>query len=121
MNTKIVRELRRIAKDKGLRGYYKFKKDDLVALLLEQSAEEIPAPPPTSRGEGGGRRPIVPVKIIPSPQEIKNATSKAFSKVKSSILELHDSAKKTLTGGVDGEDRKENQDEEDEDVDFITT
>ena len=52
MNTKIVRELRRIAKDKGLRGYYKFKKDDLVALLLEQSAEEIPAPPPTSRGVG---------------------------------------------------------------------
>ena len=42
MNTKIVRELRRIAKDKGLRGYYKFKKDDLVALLLEPSAEEIP-------------------------------------------------------------------------------
>ena len=111
--------MRRIAKDKGLRGYYKFKKDDLVALLLEQSAEEIPAPPPTSRGEK--RRPIVPVKIIPSPQEIKNATSKAFSKVKSSILELHDSAKKTLTGGVEGEDRKENQDEEDEDVDFITT
>ena len=119
MNTKIVRELRRIAKDKGLRGYYKFKKDDLVALLLEQSAEEIPAPPPTSRGEK--RSPIVPVKIIPSHQEIKNTASKAFSKVKNSILELHDSAKKTLKGGVEGEDRKENQEEEDEDVDFITT
>ena len=39
MNTKTVRELRSIAKDKGLRGYYKLKKDDLVTLLLEQSAE----------------------------------------------------------------------------------
>ena len=35
MNTKTVRELRSIAKDNGLRGYYKLKKDDLVALLLE--------------------------------------------------------------------------------------
>ena len=34
MNTKTVRELRSIAKDKSLRGYYKLKKDDLVALLL---------------------------------------------------------------------------------------
>ena len=34
-NTKTVRELRSIAKDNGLRGYYKLKKDDLVALLLE--------------------------------------------------------------------------------------
>ena len=37
MNTKTVRELRSTAKDKGLRGYYKLKKDDLAALLLEQS------------------------------------------------------------------------------------
>ena len=36
MNTKTVRELRSIARDKGLRGYYKFRKTDLVALLLEQ-------------------------------------------------------------------------------------
>ena len=34
-NTKTLRELRSIAKDKGLRGYYKLKKADLVALLLE--------------------------------------------------------------------------------------
>ena len=38
MSTKTVRELRSIAKDKDLHGYYKLKKDDLVALLLEQSA-----------------------------------------------------------------------------------
>ena len=40
MNTKTVRELRSIAKDKDLHGYCKLKKDDLVALLLEQSAEK---------------------------------------------------------------------------------
>ena len=41
MNIKTVRELRSITKDKDLRGYYKFKEDDLVALLLEESAEEM--------------------------------------------------------------------------------
>ena len=40
MNTKTLHELWIIAKDKGLHGYYKFTKADLVALLLEQSAEE---------------------------------------------------------------------------------
>ena len=33
MNTKTIRELRSIAKDQGLRGYYKLKKADLIALL----------------------------------------------------------------------------------------
>ena len=51
MNTKTVRELRSIAEDKGLRGFYKLKKDDLVALLLEQLAEETPAPAPRSKGK----------------------------------------------------------------------
>ena len=69
MNTKTVRELRSIAKDKDLRGYYKLKKDDLVPLLLEQSAEEIPTPPP--RASGKERRLVLPVKIIPNPQEMK--------------------------------------------------
>ena len=35
MNTKTKRELRSIAKDRSLCGYYKLKNDDLVALLLE--------------------------------------------------------------------------------------
>ena len=35
MNSKTERELRSIAKDKGLHGYYKLKKAGLVALLLE--------------------------------------------------------------------------------------
>ena len=66
MNTKTVRELRSIAKDKGLHGYYKLKKADLVALLLEQSAEELPTLPPRTRGKE--RRSALPVKIISSPQ-----------------------------------------------------
>ena len=48
MNTKSVIEMRSFAKDKDLRGYYKLKKADLVALLLEQSTEEMPTPPPRS-------------------------------------------------------------------------
>ena len=51
MNTKTVRELRSIAKDKGLRGFYKIKKADLLALLLEQSSEEVPTPAPRSKGK----------------------------------------------------------------------
>ena len=35
MNTKPVNELRSIAKDKGLCGYVKLKKAELIALLLE--------------------------------------------------------------------------------------
>ena len=63
MNGKAIHKLRSIAKDKGLHGYYKLKKADLVALLLEQSAEEIPTPPP--RAKGKKRRPVLPTKIIP--------------------------------------------------------
>ena len=51
MNTKTVREMRSIAKDKALRGYCKLKKDDLVALLLEKSAEEMP-----TEGQGEGKK-----------------------------------------------------------------
>ena len=68
MNPKTVRELRSITKDKGLRDYYKLKKDDLVTLLLEKSAEEMPTPPPRAREKE--RRPALPVKIISSPQEM---------------------------------------------------
>ena len=68
MNTKTVRELRSIALHKGLRGYYKLKKADLLALLLEQSSEEMPTPAPRSKGKK--RRPVLPIKIIPSPQEM---------------------------------------------------
>ena len=40
----------------------------MLALLLEQSSEEMPTPPP--RASGKERRRALPVKIIPSPQEM---------------------------------------------------
>ena len=86
----------------------------MVALLLEQSAEEMPTPAPRSKRKK--RRSVAPVRIIPSPQDIRNAASKASSRVKNSIMVLHDSAKKPLKGYVEGETRKENQEEEDVDL-----
>ena len=68
MNTKTVRELRSIAKDKGLRGFYKLKKADLFALLLEQSSEEMPTPPPRVSWKEG--RCALPIKIILSHQKM---------------------------------------------------
>ena len=49
MDTKTIPGLRSITKDKGGRGYYKLKKAGLIALLLEQSAEEMPTPPLRSK------------------------------------------------------------------------
>ena len=67
MNTKTIRELRSIAKDKGLRGFCKLKKAGLLALLLEQSSEEMPTPPLRTSGKDGKRVP--PIKIISSPHK----------------------------------------------------
>ena len=68
MNTKTVRELRSIAKDKDLRSYYRLKKADLIALLLKQSAEEMLTS--LTRAIGEERRPVLPQKIISNPQEM---------------------------------------------------
>ena len=65
MKTKTVRELRSFVRGKGLRGYYRLRKDDLVALLLEQSAEEMPTPPLRARRRE--RRPVPPRKDNPKP------------------------------------------------------
>ena len=54
MNTKTVPELKSIAKNKGLRDFYKLKKADLLVLLLEQSSEEMPTSP--SRASGNEER-----------------------------------------------------------------
>ena len=91
MNTKTIRELRSIAKGKGLRGFYKLKKADLLALLLEESAEKMPTPAP--RNKGKERRPVLPVKIIPSPQEMDEFENEEMKKsrpvVKSKLSKLH--------------------------------
>ena len=91
MSTKTVREFRSIAKNKGLHGYYKLKKDDLVALLLGKSVEEMPTPAPKGNGKEG--RPVLPVKIISSPQEMdefeKEEMKKRSPVVKGKLSKLH--------------------------------
>ena len=92
MNTKTIRELRSIAKNKGFHGFYKLKKANLLALLLEQSSEEMPTPPP--RGSGKERRPVLPVKAITSPQEMdefeKEEMKKSRPVIKNRLSKLHD-------------------------------
>ena len=78
MNPKTVRQLRSIAKDKDLHGYHKLKKADLVALLLEQSSEEMPTSP--ARASGKEIRRARPVKIISSPQEMNEFEKEEMKK-----------------------------------------
>ena len=91
MNTKTVRELRSIAMDKGLHGYYKLKKADLLASLLEQLSEEMPSPPPRSKGKE--IKPVLLVKTIPSSQEIdeveKEEMTKSRPMVETRLSKLH--------------------------------
>ena len=92
MNTKTVHEFRSIAKDKGLRGFYKLKKADLLALLLEQSSEEMPTL--ALRASGNERRPALPVKINPSSQEMdefgKEEMKKSRPLVRNRLNKLYD-------------------------------
>ena len=64
----------------------------MVALLLEQSAEELPTAPPRARERE--RRPVLPVKIIPSLQEMdefeKEEMKKSRPVVKNRLSELYD-------------------------------
>ena len=91
MNTKIVREQRSIAKDKGLYGFYRPKKDDLL-LLLKKPSEKVPAPPP--RAGGKKRRPVLPVKMIPGPQEFGELEREEMKKggpvIKNKLNECYD-------------------------------
>ena len=92
MNSKTVRVLRSIDKDKGFHGYYKFKKADLVALLLGESSEEMPTPPP--RANGKEKRRALLVKVVSNPQEMdkfeKEEMKKSRPVVKNSLNEWHD-------------------------------
>ena len=92
MNTKTARKLRTIAKGKGLRRYYKLKKANLVALLLEQSAEEMPTS--LQRASGKEKRCALPIKIISSPQEMdefeKEEMRKTQPVVKNRLNEWYD-------------------------------
>ena len=65
MNTMKVTELRALAKERGLKGYSRMRKADLIS-LLEQSSSQPVAPP---RKEGK-RRAVSKVSIIPHPQDM---------------------------------------------------
>ena len=88
INTKTVRELKSIAKDKDLHCYYKHKKADLVALLLDQSAQKKKRR--REKEEMKKSRPLVKNKLKKwydwlvdyIPKTIKNAASKAFLRAK---------------------------------------
>ena len=92
INTKTGRQLRTIAKGKGLRRYYELKKAELVALLLEQSAEEMPTSP--QRASGKEKMRALPIKIISSPQEMdefeKEEMKKSRSVVKNRLNKWYD-------------------------------
>ena len=76
MNTKAIRELKSIAKDKGLRGFYKPKKADLLALLLEQSSRRNAYA--TTEGKWEGRKACTSCKdnLMPSRNEKEQASGK---------------------------------------------
>ena len=122
MNNQTIRELRAIAKERGLRGYYKLRKAELVASL-----NETPIRPPRRPGQ---RKSLGKVTLLPKPEEmdvfeqqemtrtqsvvksklnewydwlvdyvpesIKKPVSSAFSKAKNHIISLYGGVKKRL-------------------------
>ena len=137
MNNQTVKELRAIAKDRGLKGYYKLLKAELVSLL------KTPIRPPRRLGQ---RKPLREVTILPKledmdtfekqemmknrsvvktklnewynwlvsyvPKPIKEPVSKTFSKVKSSIMKLYNDDKDKL--GLKGEVEEQAEEDHDE-------
>ena len=63
----------------------------MLALLFDKSSEEMPTPPPRSKGKD--RRRALPVKIISSPQEMdefeKEEMKKTRPVVESRLIRLH--------------------------------
>ena len=144
MNNQTIRELRAIAKERGLRGYYKLRKDELVSLL------ETPIRPPRRPGQ---KKSLGKVILLPKPdamdiferqemvknrsvvksklnewynwlvgyvpKSIKEPVSNAFSKVKSGIIGLYNTTRKTLVGQVEEEAEKEHVDEHVEGVEPV--
>jgi len=137
MNNQTIKELRAIAKERGLKGYYKLRKADLITLL------ETPQRPPRRPGQ---KKALGKVTMLSKPEEmdsfelkemakslsvvksklnewydwlvdyvpksIKEPVSSAFSKVKSKVMRLYEGAKKTLKGEVEEEAKKEHNEQD---------
>ena len=86
MNNQTIRELRVTAKERGLRGYYKLRKAELVAFL------EAPIRPPRRPGQ---KRSLGRAAIVPKPEEIdlfeQQEMTRTRSVVKSKLSEWYDS------------------------------
>ena len=141
MNNQTIKELRAIAKERGLRGYYKLRKAELVSLL------ETPIRPPRRPGQ---KKSLGKVILLPKPESmdifeqqemmknrsvvknklnewydwlvgyvpkpIKEPVGNAFSKVKNSVMKLYEKGKKTLLREVEEEAEKEHENENVEDL-----
>ena len=140
MNNQTIKELRAIAKERGLRGYYKLRKTELVSLL------ETPKRPPRRPGQ---KKSFGKVTLLPKPESmdifeqqemiknrsvvknklnewydwlvgyvpkpIKEPIGNAFLKVKNSVMKLYEKGKKivgkTLVREVEKEAKKEYENE----------
>ena len=122
MNNQTIRELRAIAKERGLRGYYKLRKAELVSSLKETLIRPSRRP--------GQRKSLGKVTLLPKPEEmdtfeqqemtrtrsvlksklnewydwlveyvpesIRKPVSSAFSKAKNHVMRLYGNVKKRL-------------------------
>jgi len=85
MNNNTIRELRAIAKERGLRGYYKLRKTELVHLL--KTSQRSPR-------RSGQKKPLGKVIMLPKPEYMdifeKQEMQKNRPAVKSKISKLYD-------------------------------
>ena len=85
MSDQTIKGLKAIAKERGLRGYHKLRKAELVSLL------ETPTRPPRRSGPG---RSFSRVTLLPEPKDMDNfelgEMVKTCPMVKSKLTEWHD-------------------------------
>lgn len=78
MNEQIICNLISIVKAKGFCRYCSLNKADLIALLLEQSNQEMPIPP--LRTNNHKKRPVHLVKIFLHQEEMDNFEERCVTK-----------------------------------------
>ena len=76
MNNQNIKELRASAKERGLKGYYKLKKAELVDLL------ETPIRPPRRPGQ---RKPLRQVTVLPKPEDMDKFEQQEMMKNRSVV------------------------------------
>ena len=124
MNTQTVKELRALAKERGLKGYYKLRKAELVGLL-----DDTPTPMDVfEKQEMMKNRLVVQSKlnewynwlVSSVPKSIKEPASNTFSRARSGILELYNNTKKKLGLKEVVEEQAEQEHEHDGEAEDLT-